>query len=47
MQQLESFPMYKEIKTTTNNFKEVIGCGSFGYVCIGKLLDEKSVAVKV
>lgn len=38
---------YKEIKTATNNFKEVIGRGSFGSVYIGKLPDGKLVAVKV
>ncbi|KAK4482954.1 hypothetical protein RD792_010127, partial [Penstemon davidsonii] len=38
---------YKEIKTTTNNFKEPIGRGSFGCVYVGKLNDGKLVAVKV
>ncbi|KAL6339347.1 hypothetical protein AAG906_028076 [Vitis piasezkii] len=38
---------YKEIKAATNNFKEVIGCDSFGSVYIGKLPDGKLVAVKV
>ncbi|CAH9074315.1 unnamed protein product [Cuscuta epithymum] len=38
---------YKEIKTATNNFKEVIGRGSFGPVYFGKLRDGKQVAVKV
>ncbi|OWM62784.1 hypothetical protein CDL15_Pgr020078 [Punica granatum] len=38
---------YKEIKSATNNFKEVIGRGSFGAVYLGKLPDGKSVAVKV
>ncbi|KAK4750885.1 hypothetical protein SAY87_004367 [Trapa incisa] len=38
---------YKEIKSATNNFKEVIGQGSFGAVYIGKLSDGKLVAVKV
>ncbi|KAK0583416.1 hypothetical protein LWI29_036747 [Acer saccharum] len=38
---------YKEIKSATNNFKEVIGRGSFGSVYLGKLADGKSVAVKV
>nr|GMD25170.1 probable LRR receptor-like serine/threonine-protein kinase At5g48740 [Ipomoea batatas] len=38
---------YKEIKTATNNFKEVIGRGSFGSVYLGKLPDGKQVAVKV
>lgn len=38
---------YKEIKATTNNFKEAIGRGSFGCVYVGKLPDGKSVAVKV
>ncbi|KAK8573309.1 hypothetical protein V6N13_100111 [Hibiscus sabdariffa] len=38
---------YKEIKTATNNFKEVIGRGSFGSVYLGKLSDGKLVAVKV
>ncbi|XP_016746090.1 probable LRR receptor-like serine/threonine-protein kinase At5g48740 isoform X1 [Gossypium hirsutum] len=38
---------YKEIKAATNNFKEVIGRGSFGSVYLGKLSDGKPVAVKV
>ena len=38
---------YKEIKVATNNFKEVIGRGSFGSVYLGKLSDGKLVAVKV
>ncbi|CAK9167066.1 unnamed protein product [Ilex paraguariensis] len=38
---------YKEIKVATNNFKEVIGRGSFGSVYLGKLPDGKLVAVKV
>ncbi|XP_075489851.1 putative LRR receptor-like serine/threonine-protein kinase At5g48740 [Primulina tabacum] len=38
---------YKEIKATTHNFKETIGCGSFGSVYKGKLADGKLVAVKV
>ncbi|KAL7116251.1 hypothetical protein ACP275_04G230900 [Erythranthe tilingii] len=38
---------YKEIKATTNNFKEAIGRGSFGCVYVGKLPGGKSVAVKV
>jgi predicted Ser/Thr protein kinase len=38
---------YKEIKASTNNFKEVIGRGSFGSVYLGKLPDGKLVAVKV
>lgn len=38
---------YKEIKAATNNFKEVIGRGSFGPVYLGKLPDGKVVAVKV
>ncbi|KAJ4728483.1 putative Kinase [Melia azedarach] len=38
---------YKEIKAATNNFKEVIGRGSFGSVYLGKLADAKLVAVKV
>ncbi|XP_021907318.1 LOW QUALITY PROTEIN: probable LRR receptor-like serine/threonine-protein kinase At5g48740 [Carica papaya] len=38
---------YKEIKTATNNFKEVIGHGSFGSVYLGKLQDGRLVAVKV
>ncbi|KAA8550630.1 hypothetical protein F0562_002314 [Nyssa sinensis] len=38
---------YKEIKAATNNFKEVIGRGSFGSVYLGKLPDGKLVAVKV
>ncbi|KAM7264127.1 hypothetical protein ACFE04_001810 [Oxalis oulophora] len=38
---------YKEIKAATNNFKEVIGRGSFGSVYVGKLSDGKIVAVKV
>jgi hypothetical protein len=38
---------YKEIKGATNNFKEVIGRGSFGSVYLGKLPDGKLVAVKV
>lgn len=38
---------YKEIKAATNNFKEVIGRGSFGSVYLGKLPDGKQVAVKV
>ncbi|KAJ0113769.1 hypothetical protein Patl1_01597 [Pistacia atlantica] len=38
---------YKEIKSATNNFKEVLGRGSFGSVYLGKLADGKVVAVKV
>ncbi|TXG63986.1 hypothetical protein EZV62_010980 [Acer yangbiense] len=38
---------YKEIKSATNNFKEVIGRGSFGSVYLGKFADGKLVAVKV
>lgn len=38
---------YKEIKASTNNFKEVIGRGGFGSVYLGKLSDGKLVAVKV
>ncbi|KAK6163745.1 hypothetical protein DH2020_000609 [Rehmannia glutinosa] len=38
---------YKEIKATTNNFKEAIGRGSFGCVYVGKLSSGKLVAVKV
>ncbi|GFZ20133.1 leucine-rich repeat protein kinase family protein [Actinidia rufa] len=38
---------YKEIKAATNNFKEVIGRGSFGSVYLGKLQDGKLIAVKV
>ncbi|XP_068657785.1 probable LRR receptor-like serine/threonine-protein kinase At5g48740 isoform X2 [Aristolochia californica] len=38
---------YKEIKVATNNFKDVIGRGSFGSVYLGKLSDGKLVAVKV
>ncbi|XP_057534815.1 probable LRR receptor-like serine/threonine-protein kinase At5g48740 [Amaranthus tricolor] len=38
---------YKEIKKATNNFKNVIGRGSFGSVYLGKLADGKMVAVKV
>lgn len=38
---------YKEIKSATNNFKEVIGRGSFGSVYFGKLKDGKLVAVKL
>lgn len=38
---------YKEIKVATNNFKDVIGSGSFGSVFLGKLPDGKLVAVKV
>lgn len=38
---------YKEIKAATNNFKEVIGRGSFGSVYLGKLSEGKLVAVKV
>ncbi|KAG9446455.1 hypothetical protein H6P81_012583 [Aristolochia fimbriata] len=38
---------YKEIKVATNNFKDVIGRGSFGSVYLGKLPDGKLVAVKV
>lgn len=38
---------YKEIKVATNNFKDVLGHGSFGSVYLGKLLDGKLVAVKV
>ncbi|KAL4193210.1 hypothetical protein AMTRI_Chr06g175760 [Amborella trichopoda] len=38
---------YKEIRSATNNFKEVIGRGSFGSVYLGKLTDGKQVAVKV
>lgn len=38
---------YKEIKAATNNFKEVIGRGSFGSVYLGKLPDGKLVALKV
>ncbi|WOL11965.1 putative LRR receptor-like serine/threonine-protein kinase [Canna indica] len=38
---------YKEIKSITNNFKDVIGTGGFGSVYLGKLSDGKLVAVKV
>lgn len=38
---------YKEIRAATNNFKDVIGHGSFGSVYLGKLSDGKLVAVKV
>ncbi|KAG0461086.1 hypothetical protein HPP92_021383 [Vanilla planifolia] len=38
---------YKEIKSATNNFKDVIGNGGFGSVYLGKLSDGKLVAVKV
>lgn len=38
---------YKEIKATTNNFKEAVGRGSFGCVYLGKLPGGKLVAVKV
>ncbi|PIN10950.1 Serine/threonine protein kinase [Handroanthus impetiginosus] len=38
---------YKEIKATTNNFKEPIGRGSFGCVYLGNLPGGKLVAVKV
>nr|XP_048337454.1 probable LRR receptor-like serine/threonine-protein kinase At5g48740 isoform X2 [Ziziphus jujuba var. spinosa] len=38
---------YKEIKSATSNFKEVIGRGSFGSVYLGKLPQGKLVAVKV
>ncbi|CAL8177987.1 unnamed protein product [Prunus armeniaca] len=38
---------HKEIKAATNNFKEVIGRGSFGSVYFGRLSDGKLVAVKV
>ncbi|WCJ38074.1 Leucine-rich repeat protein kinase family protein [Euphorbia peplus] len=38
---------YKEIKAATNNFKEVLGRGSFGSVYLGKLSDGKQVAIKV
>ncbi|PIA36028.1 hypothetical protein AQUCO_03400133v1 [Aquilegia coerulea] len=38
---------YKEIKAATNNFKEIIGRGSFGSVYIGKFPEGKLVAVKV
>ncbi|GAA0164650.1 hypothetical protein LIER_20239 [Lithospermum erythrorhizon] len=38
---------YKEIRSATNNFKEVIGCGSFGSMYKGKLQDGKQVAVKI
>ncbi|XP_051134349.1 probable LRR receptor-like serine/threonine-protein kinase At5g48740 isoform X2 [Andrographis paniculata] len=41
------FFTYKEIKSTTNNFKEAIGRGSFGCVYTGKLPGGKPVAVKV
>lgn len=34
---------YKEIKKATNNFKDVIGRGSFGSVYLGKLADGKMV----
>lgn len=37
----------KEIKAATNNFKRVIGHGSFGSVYHGKLSNGKEVAVKV
>jgi hypothetical protein len=37
----------KEIKTATNNFKDLIGQGAFGSVYLGKLSDGKLVAVKV
>ncbi|KAL6002808.1 hypothetical protein ACLOJK_023030 [Asimina triloba] len=38
---------YKEVKIATNNFKDIIGRGSFGSVYLGKLPDVKLVAVKV
>ncbi|KNA09456.1 hypothetical protein SOVF_153340 [Spinacia oleracea] len=38
---------YKEIKKATNNFKDIIGKGSFGSVYLGKLPDGKMIAVKV
>lgn len=38
---------YREIKVATNNFKDVIGRGSFGSVYLGKLPNGKTVAVKV
>ncbi|XP_078158638.1 leucine-rich repeat protein kinase family protein isoform X1 [Carex rostrata] len=38
---------FKEIKTATNNFKDLIGQGAFGSVYSGKLSDGKLVAVKV
>lgn len=38
---------YKEIKAATNNFKEIIGRGSFGPVFVGKLADKRQVVVKV
>lgn len=39
---------YKEIKAATNNFKEVIGRGSFGTVYLGQLSDKgELVAVKL
>ncbi|KAJ8749674.1 hypothetical protein K2173_026323 [Erythroxylum novogranatense] len=38
---------YKEVKSATTNFKQVIGRGSFGSVYLGKLSDGKLVAVKV
>ena len=38
---------YTKIKAATNNFKEVIGRGSFGFVYLEKLSDGKLVAVKV
>ncbi|KAJ4751952.1 Leucine-rich repeat protein kinase family protein [Rhynchospora pubera] len=38
---------FKEIKTATNNFKDLVGQGGFGSVYLGKLSDGKLVAVKV
>lgn len=38
---------HKQIKAATNNFKELLGRGSFGSVYLGKLLNGKMVAVKV
>ncbi|XP_062020434.1 probable LRR receptor-like serine/threonine-protein kinase At5g48740 [Rosa rugosa] len=38
---------HKEIKAATNNFKQLLGRGSFGSVYLGKLPNGRMVAVKV
>lgn len=38
---------HKQIKAATNNFKQLLGRGSFGSVYLGKLPNGRMVAVKV
>ena len=38
---------YSEVVSITNNFKNIIGEGGFGEVCLGRLGDETQVAVKL